>query len=258
MAIAEPSVGDAESCSWAPSVQRGRSTSVCFHIFPGDLVLPDIFQHIPFLFMFARISLYLIRKKKPNPTIENNKSNCTFILCRWILETVGEWMKRACNIANCKQHILITKTRELSVQKDSCNKLEIISEILRNSRIQQEKSQESKFKRRSLPIFLSHCFSDLDPPGTEDGKEIWWFGYDLLEMRYAHLENHSRGKKKKTGALNQSLTSAIKSQSWLLEVQQAITWAVERVSALCTSFPSTFRAIHWVLFKNITILTNDW
>ena len=38
------------------------------------------------------------------------------------------------------------------------------------------------------------------------------------------LKTYSQKKKKKKGALNQSLTIAIKSQSWLLEAQQAITW----------------------------------
>lgn len=64
-------------------------------------------------------------------------------------------------------------------------------------------------------------------------------------------------KKKKERALNQSLTSAIKSQADCWKSSKPLPGAVERASALCTPLPSTFRAIHWALFKNITIPTND-
>ena len=161
---------------------------ISFNTFPFCLCLPELVSNL---------------QGRTNPTLQLKIINqIALLFCALLfslLETVWKWIKRACNTASCKEHILITKTRELSVQKDSCNKLEMISEILRNSWIQQEKSQESKFKWRSLSIFLSHCFSDSDPPGTEDGKEIWCSGYDLLEMRYTHLENLQPKKKKKKG-----------------------------------------------------------
>ena len=49
-------------------------------------------------------------------------------------------------------------------------------------------------------------------------------------------------KKKKERALNQSLTSAIKSQSWLLEVQQAITWGCGKGQCSVHSFAIHFQS----------------
>lgn len=85
-------------------------------------------------------------------------------------------------------------------------------------------------------------------------KKFWWFSYDSLEMRYAHLENHSKNDhlSRAWPVIQKSKLTAQSPGSYYLGL-----W--ERSVPLCTSpLPSTFRAIHLVLFKNITLPTNDW